>query len=132
MCYACGEVGHLKAMCPLKNERCIKCFKIGHVSSVCWHKALQCHQCHEIGHIKVNCPSLTNINDDVEEKWGLQDSDNSPIALSTGDMLNVVTSFVDYIVFWLKDKKYLGEEQVESCKQGLVIISQIFALSAIT
>jgi hypothetical protein len=34
-CYACGEVGHIKANCRFQNAECHGCGKTGHTKAVC-------------------------------------------------------------------------------------------------
>jgi hypothetical protein len=34
-CYACGEMGHVKAVCRKRNVECYNCGERGHISSVC-------------------------------------------------------------------------------------------------
>jgi hypothetical protein len=38
-CYCCGNVGHMKAKCRLRNAECRKCGKRGHTEAVCRQSA---------------------------------------------------------------------------------------------
>ena len=54
-CYGCGEIGHFKKRCPMKNFPCACCGRMGHAKPICWRIKEKCRQCGEVGHLWRMC-----------------------------------------------------------------------------